>query len=643
MNWHNSSEKNLAKRMTDSSEIDELPEDEAEQPKPSFDQKKLRDGVKSTGRIVWAAAGVMATFGGVLGLYQFFQPSTATKTSDADTLIVAMVAEGVITSQQAENLTSVLSDPSAAISVEETKSITSAVEERDKDTLIAMASMLTRESYTEGLSLLEASAETADDWFELARLSFGRDRALSLRAAEKAVSLNPDDFKAVTFLVQAQAAYGDYNKAKRSAEVALMIANTPMEQLRAEAARLDVAVQARDVGAIEATLKTFNTTLDDYAPIAESARITDNLPVDEFEDHPALVFALAHAQQASASIWLSDFDGAEFAAEESNAWLERLEPHLTGAASTDVQTQKTRNLELLAQVYLVQDKRAEAINMHKAIVQNWEALAEAGNVAARQSLAVAWASYGQAAYALGDKDEALRLYRNGQDIVVEFAAANPESTELRSTAELYDGLIQYLLKEEDPDAFRDRYRTNLERIRQALIQAPRDDERRMELLTFSSTYQKALLQNPDENMSELNWLVGFLDETSVSLSRELGANYYSTLLRYTGEYTAALIDEQRADLPAARVHYEKMLSLYDVLVASPDIGTFDSERFGTELYGFKLGTLYKLAAFKDENSLQAARSGLAMSQELNRGGQLRTADQYYLKLFNDLVLELEVE
>ena len=633
--------------MDSTSQTNETPSDGDLQPEPSstpkkaFDQAKLTDSVKSTGRLIWTAVGVMATLGGVLGLYQFFDPSESNDRDATGTLLVAMVAEGVITDEQAQNLTNALTEPTAELTVEETVTLKAALDEQDKSAIIAMATMLSRQDYLEGLKLLEESAETADDWLELARLSWGRDRERSLRAAENAVALNPDNFRAITFLIQAQAAFGDYKKATRSADIADMIANSPMERLGVSAARLNTSILARDVTAIEEMLGRYQTAIDDVTPIAEAAEIADRLSVEQFEDHPVWVMSLAETTKATALFNLEDYEAAIQAINASNQWLDLLQPHIDGAIEADVKTRETTNFELLAKAFTAQKMQQDAYDTHERILANWGELAASGNTQANQALPMAWAQYGQKAYQFGETDKARTLYENGQKLVIQLAAENPDNEEWQAAAAYYESLMVYLSNEASPDAFKDSFRTRLSDARQMLAATPRDDERRVELLVYASTYSSVLLRELDQNRSELDWLTGYLREIAADLSEDLGANYFSLLLEYNAEYIAALVDEQDEDIPAARGHYQIMLNLYDVLVATPDVQSFDPEQFRTQLYGLKLGTLFKLASFKDEQSLQYARLGLALSEQLDKAGQLQTADQYYLKTFSDFVSELE--
>ena len=633
--------------MDSTSQTNETPSDGDLQPEPSsapkkaFDQAKLTDSVKSTGRLIWTAVGVMATLGGVLGLYQCFDPSESNDRDATGTLLVAMVAEGVITDEQAQNLTNALTEPTAELTVEETVTLKAALDEQDKSAIIAMATMLSRQDYLEGLKLLEESAETADDWLELARLSWGRDRERSLRAAENAVALNPDNFRAITFLIQAQAAFGDYKKATRSADIADMIANSPMERLGVSAARLNTSILARDVTAIEEMLGRYQTAIDDVTPIAEAAEIADRLSVEQFEDHPVWVMSLAETTKATAMFNLEDYEAAVRAINASNQWLDLLQPHIDGAIEADVKTRETTNFELLAKAFTAQKMQQDAYDTHERILANWGELAASGNTQANQALPMAWAQYGQTAYHFGETDKARTLYENGQKLVIQLAAENPDNEEWQAAAAYYESLMVYLSNEASPDAFKDSFRTRLSDARQMLAATPRDDERRVELLVYASTYSSVLLRELDQNRSELDWLTGYLREIAADLSEDLGANYFSLLLVYNAEYIAALVDEQVEDIPAARGHYQTMLNLYDVLVATPDVQSFDPEQFRTELYGLKLGTLFKLASFKDEQSLQYARLGLALSEQLDKAGQLQTADQYYLKTFSDFVSELE--
>lgn len=633
--------------MDSNDQTNQMPSDDDLNPeappasKKTLVQAKLSDSVKSTGRIVWTAIGVMATLGGVLGLYQFFQPSQPNTRDATGTLLVAMVAEGVITSEQAENLSNALIEPSVEITVEETVSLKAALDEQDKDAIVAMAKMLTRANYEEGLNLLEASAETADDWLELARLSWGRDRERSLRAAEKAVALDPDNFQAITFLIQAQAAFGDYKKATRSADIADMLASTPSERLGASAARLNTYILARDAVAVEDMLGDLQAEMDNFVPIAEAAAVPDHLSADKFSDHPVWILSSAETAKATALLALEDYETSAQAINTANELLGRFQTHIDGAIAANVKTREIGNLELLAKAFAAQNKQQDAYDTHEKILAKWTELAEAGNASANEALPLAWAAYGQTAYQFGEKEKARILYGNGQELVIQVLKDNPDNEEWQITAEYYESLMLYLAQDEAPEAYKDSYRSRLQTVQQSLVGTPKDDELRRELLTYTTTYSSALLFDLDQNRAELDWLIGYLRETSGQLAENLGANYFSSLLEYSAEYIGARVDEQTEDLSAARVHYQNMLNLYDVLMATPDVQSFDPEKFGTELYGFKLGTLYKLASFKDEYSLQYAQQGLSLSQQLDRAGQLRTADQYYLKTFSDFVSELE--
>lgn len=144
----------------------------------------------------------LATIGGVLGLYQFMASSSPAPANTTDSLLVAMVAEGVLSDEQAGNLTKILSESSVRSGAESADTIKSALEEQDKETLIAMAKTYDESTREEGLDMLEAVAETSEDWLTIAQVSFGSDSQRSLDAAEKAVRLDRDNFRALSFLVQ---------------------------------------------------------------------------------------------------------------------------------------------------------------------------------------------------------------------------------------------------------------------------------------------------------------------------------------------------------------------------------------------------------------------------------------------------------
>ena len=115
--------------MSDAPDQGDLKPEALSASKNARDQGKLKDSVKSTGRLIWAAIGVMATLGGVLGLYQFIAPSEQTNNKATDALLIAMVAEGVITAEQAQNLTNALTEPSVDLSVEETVTLKAAMDD----------------------------------------------------------------------------------------------------------------------------------------------------------------------------------------------------------------------------------------------------------------------------------------------------------------------------------------------------------------------------------------------------------------------------------------------------------------------------------------------------------------------------------
>lgn len=609
----------------------------------SLNRERIKDGMLTTGQAIWGLVGMLATLGGVLGLFQFFSSLDDRPSANADTLLVAMVAEGVISEEQATNLTNALTGSADGLEPDEESTLKSAVENLDKDAIVAMANMLNKETYTEGLRLLEASAESADDWLELAKLAWGRDIELCLRAAERAVVLNPDSFRAVTLLVQAQAAAGNYKQAVRSAETARIIASTPAERLQAESAITNVYVMGRDVDNVEISLEGLQAEIEAFSSVAQSAGFSQSLTGATIYDHPVHLIANALSGQAYALTVLQNYDQALGAISTSNEWYERLRPHVTDNVLIEVQKAEIRNRKMLAGVYVKQEDKENAYLVFEDVISMWQELTAMGDASARESLAVEWSGYGQAAYKFGDKDKALILYENGRSIISEFADENPESEEWQNAVEYYNDLILFLVSEDNPGEYKARLEDKFKKLRQDLIMSPEDLGLKKEFLNHSTLYSGILRRDVEANAESLNTLVSFVDETAAELRSVLGGNYYSIMLEYHAEYVRALVDEENEDVDAAKAHYNNMLDIYDLLISAPDIDSYDPEKLGTEIYGFKLGTLYKLALFKDDDALRAAKSGLSISEGLNKSGQLRTGDQYYLKQFGDLVSELDAK
>ena len=607
----------------------------------SLDRERLKDGVKSTGLRLWSVIGVMATMGGVLGLYQFFNASDVHEQSRTDTLLIAMVAEGVISEDQAQNLIKILDDRPSDVSVEETISLETAVEEQDKDAIIAMATMLTRDTYTEGLDLLEDAAETSADWLELSELSLGRDRQRSLRAAEKAVALDPENFRAITMLVQAQSAAGNYPKAIRSAEAARIIASTPRQRLMAESAIMNTYFMARDVDKIESAIEGYQSVMDAFEQTVENAPFTDDMTREGVRDHPAWTFSTAKSIHASAFAALENYDRSLSAIDQSKFWLDRLKSHANAKAHIQVRQREIMNIELLASIHIAKKDKEATYQAFEEIIDARESLIRKGDAASREALAIVYAKYGQAAFDFGDKDKANELYRTGYEAFKSLVDENPDNEELKSGLDVYENIIVFLEAGDDSEAYKTDSRAKLQQLRQELMLSPDDDELQRQFLAFSATYSAAIMMTPETGIAANEEHIAFVIDTANDVQAKSGGSYFSHLLKYHAEFQGALVDTQQGDDDAARAHYTNMLNLYDLIISAPDIESYSPEVIGTELYGLKLGTLRELAKLGGDGAIEAARSGLAISEGLNDSGQLKTADQAYPGIFRDLIAELE--
>ena len=422
-----------------------------------------------------------------------------------------------------------------------------------------------------------------------------------------------------------------------------MIASTPTERLQAETAITNVYMMTRDVDKVEIALEGLQAEIDDFSTVAQSAQFSQTLTRETIDEHPVRLFANALHAQSRAFMGLKKYDQALDAIDSSNEWYGRLRPHVSDDVLVDIRKAEIINRKLLASIYVAQEDKESAYPVFEDTISRWQELTALGDASARESLAMEWASYGQAAYRFGDKDKALLLYDNGRSIVSAIADENPKNDGLQKATKFYDDLILFLVSEDNPDDYKARFEERLKNLRQDLMASPENLDLRREFLDHSNLYAGIMRREVEANSESLNTLLSFVDETAAEMRSALGGNYYSFLLQYHAEYMRALVDEEREDIDAAKAHYNNMLDLYDLLISAPDIGSYDPERFRTEIYGFKLGTLYKLAMFKDADSMRAAKSGLAISEGLNASGQLRTGDQYYLKQFGDLISELEAK
>lgn len=630
--------------MTDRPE--ETPEEVAASPqntRAQLDKNNLREKATKTWKGAWAMICGLATIGGVIGLYQFMASSSA-PTNTTESLLVAMVAEGVISEEQAGNLSELLTETSSKPDAERAETVISALEDQDKDTLIAMAKTYDEDTREEGMDLLEAAAETSEDWLTIAQVSMQYDKQRSLRAAEKAVRLDRDNFLALTFLVQAQSQAGDYDRARRSAESARMLARTPRDRLMSEQAALSISISGYNKPMIEKDLERLEKAIIIYQPVFDAASFDKQLNDDEIDSHPNWLMGFIKQIQSSAEYTLERYEASRATAYESIDYFKALEPILSEQQWEKVLKREISNLNSIAGSYSKEEDFVKTAEYYRKVVAIREALVAMGVEDAEYQLATSLTYVASAEHQNDNTEVELELYARSYEIFEKLLKEDPDSETLAEMLEwnqrAIDSHSAILVGDgSEADVFKKAY----DQAKIDLFKSPEDKEIQQEYFRNLQTLSGVYSSDWETFESDFRSIVQNVVQTSEQLEANHGPRLFTYELQYTAAHYLGAFEKEQGNMSAARTNFENMLHFANLLAAAPDVADFDAEERGYRVETFKLSALYNLADLDDAQALNSARAGLKLAEAWDASGQLLTREQQMIQRFKDRIAELEAE
>ena len=273
-------------------------------------------------RLAWGALVVLATLGGVLGLFQILA-GNASSPRDTRQLVATMVAEGRIEADQAEAMIDLFEGTDGGQAA-----LAEAVESGSDTELEAFALLAAPSTRQRGLDLLEAAATTADEFHRVSQLAGRTDPELSLRSARDAVARAPSNLMYLTQLAQAQIVSGDFNSALRTAAAVQAIADTPGEVLASEMLESSIAITRFDKEAMGRRMDALSRALDAY--MEDPAFKLPDAPVDTVEARhlPHIRAGEAQDRLADMARITEDWDTVLERAQEALALYEAVLPQV---------------------------------------------------------------------------------------------------------------------------------------------------------------------------------------------------------------------------------------------------------------------------------------------------------------------------
>ena len=248
---------------------------------PNIDTATLTDNAKKTGRYVWGGLVVLATLGGVLGLFQFVKGINAVQnveisvSAKSQQQLLQMVQNGKLSVADAKELARALAGDALAIRAEIDDSSTSALQlsssqitelatSDDLDKRRALVLMTDRKTYSDGLDILEASAKTSRDWEQLGQYSSSLEPERAREAARKAISLDPDNLFAMSLLSLMQLNLGDFADAERTAQAYFTLSRNEEDKVLALSTLMNIYASAANKKQTTATFAALIKELEDW-------------------------------------------------------------------------------------------------------------------------------------------------------------------------------------------------------------------------------------------------------------------------------------------------------------------------------------------------------------------------------------------
>jgi len=288
---------------------------------PNIDTATLTDNAKKTGRYVWGGLVVLATLGGVLGLFQFVKGINAVQnveisvSAQSQQQLLQMVQNGKLSVADAKELARALAGDALAIRAEIDDSSTSALQlsssqitelatSDDPDKRRALVLMTDRKTYSDGLDILEASAKTSRDWEQLGQYSSSLEPERARKAARKAISLDPDNLFAMSLLSLMQLNLGDFADAERTAQAYFTLSRNEEDKVLALSTLMRIYASAANKKQTTATIAALVKELEDWDV---PKTVPSNFSEDNIDETPQ--WAAMHGHHVVAWQYYGEEDG----------------------------------------------------------------------------------------------------------------------------------------------------------------------------------------------------------------------------------------------------------------------------------------------------------------------------------------------
>ncbi|MDB2439836.1 hypothetical protein N9W89_14075 [Hellea sp.] len=572
-----------------------------------------RLSLSKAGRALWGSLVVLATLGGVLGVYQFFTDNGPNKEAAPQTMVLRMVESGDLSADEAASLMEMLGSSTSEQAVETLKSGTDLQKEALQ--LVAVAPTFER-----GIVILESEAKTTADWKLIAELSLMREPSRAVEAARKAIALAPQDYDALRMLVKAQIFSGDFADAKRSQASLQVLASTPLQHLKAAIMGGDIASITQRPEEAEIAISILSEAISDLEPLEE-------LQIDPSAASP-VDGALLTASEAVATRGQLNFITEEFEKVEPDMLraVALAERSLDGLSGRNLNTAR-KSLALYHDLRATAKHRLDQIDDHheaheKAIAQ-FRAMADSGDAEAKESLPTRLMSLAREYARLGEPDIAIDRMSEAIKRFDDYAADFPNNREIEDQRLEMTAWMQVLSG--NIDGAKKTYDVAMKNLRTGLLAEGDPQQLRQvteliykSMITFNETKDPTPSLLTYLHVPGVQTLSAF--ERRYGPSKEVDLERYRVRLNYIGTLLTAKADP--AEIQTAS--RELIVDLSSAQKSEVEIETL-------EIY--KLYALSLLVQAEPEDHKTIAQEGLDLANSLNIRGKLGTNEQRYIAFF----------
>lgn len=595
---------------------------------PTIKLSPLRERASKTAKGLWTAVGALATLGGVVGLIQVFSTGSSAslgKSVSSQDVLMEMVSRGDIDVDDAERLAEILFGQDSGADSEGLQDIVEGGSDRQKEALALLAERHTRE---EGLTILEAEAETGADWRLVAEFAYGFDPKRGLSAVKKAIALDPEDFRAVTLMSQIQVQTGDFASAQRSAKTAELLATTPSERVMASRSSLNILISGTNITDMPAGVKSLEKALEPYTQVVETTPLPPRFKtIQEAEIHPVYLRAASRQGIATANLYLADFPATK---ENSELAIEDFRTLLSRVPSEDAARIKSRIASIYDNPIFVEYNAKnwpELMSVAREQLDLYREIAEAGDKRGQSALPGKYAQYAGYAVFAGEIDTVRSASRRSVELARLAADRRPDDVRLALNVgqfELNSALLLASVGEKvDLSTSFDKTLTSLEDSLRGKVDEAKNSPwtRYSGLLAGAVNFFNQDDLNFDENLSDdiLSRAENFLDQEIASRPEAHDPRHArNSVYLLMGDNLSA-----RKDVDGARQAYRRA---YD---DSADITPTETEPDVVLLS--ELVALQRLVALEEEGVEATDRpelnQAIELAQRLDREGKLTTPYQ----------------